>query len=89
MDGRETARVPGVEKLQEIKSLPKRAAAFGEGHEKSSALFLKICWEEPKKQKTRSCRAQELSRSRAQWKGQGRNKCVKARRSSISGKKTE
>jgi len=29
----------------------------------------KICWEEPEKQKTRSCRAQELSRSCAQWKG--------------------
>jgi len=33
---------------------------------KSSALFQEICWEEPEKQKTRSCRAQQLSRSRAQ-----------------------
>src|SRR5205809_5446148 len=41
--------------------LPKQAAAFWEGHKKSSALFQKICWEEPEKQKTRSCRAQELS----------------------------
>src|SRR5271169_271957 len=49
--------------------LPKQAAAFGEGHKKSSALFQKICWEEPEKQKTRSCRAQELSRSCAQWRG--------------------
>src|SRR5277367_1185195 len=49
--------------------LPKRAAAFWEGHKKSSALFQKICWEVPEKQKTRSCRAQELSRSCAQWRG--------------------
>src|ERR1700676_2310514 len=49
--------------------LPKRAAAFWEGHKKSSALFQKICWEEPEKQKARSCRAQELSRSSAQWRG--------------------
>jgi hypothetical protein len=49
--------------------LPKRASAFWEGHEKSSAEFRKICWEEPEKQKTRSCRAQELSRSSAQWRG--------------------
>ena len=39
---------------------------------KSSALFQEICWEEPEKQKTRSCRAQELSRSCAQWRGQER-----------------
>jgi|ERR1700730_1579033 len=32
---------------------------FLEGHKKSSALF-QICWEEPEKQKTRSCRAQEF-----------------------------
>jgi hypothetical protein len=32
--------------------LPKQAAAFWEGHKKSSALFQKICWEEPEKQKT-------------------------------------
>lgn len=31
-------------------------ATTGEGHKKSSALFQKICWEEPEKQKTRSCR---------------------------------
>lgn len=49
--------------------LPKRASAFWEGHKKSSMTFQKICWEEPEKQKTRSCRAQELSRSCAQWKG--------------------
>ena len=49
--------------------LPRRAAAFWEGHKKSSMVFQKICWEEPEKQKTRSCRAQELSRSRAQWRG--------------------
>ena len=49
--------------------LPKRASAFGEGHGKSSSAFQKICWEEPEKQKTRSCRAQELSRSSAQWRG--------------------
>jgi len=48
--------------------LPKRAPAFWEGHEKSSADFQKIYWEEPEKQKTRSCRAQELSRSSAQWR---------------------
>src|SRR5207302_5502550 len=29
-------------------------------------LLQKMCWEEPERQKTRSCRAQELSRSRAQ-----------------------
>jgi hypothetical protein len=44
-------------------------AAFWEGHKKSSVLFEEICWEEPEKQKTRSCRAQELSRSSAQWRG--------------------
>ena len=49
--------------------LPKRASAFWEGHKKSSMVFQKICWEEPEKQKTRSCRAQELSRSSAQWRG--------------------
>jgi hypothetical protein len=49
--------------------LPKRASAFWEGHKKSSMPFQKIYWEEPEKQKTRSCRAQELSRSCAQWKG--------------------
>jgi hypothetical protein len=38
--------------------LPKRAAAFREGTEDSR--------EEPGKQKTRSCRAQELARSSAQ-----------------------
>jgi len=56
--------------------LPKRAAAFWEGHRKSSSLFQKICWEEPEKQKTRSCRAQELSRSSAQWRGQKRKQCA-------------
>jgi hypothetical protein len=50
--------------------LPSRASAFWEGHKKSSARFQKICWEEPEKQKTRRRRAQELSRSGAQWKGQ-------------------
>ena len=35
-------------------------------------VFQKICWEEPQKQKTRSRRAQELSRSCAQWKGKER-----------------
>jgi hypothetical protein len=49
--------------------LPRRTSAFWEGHNKSSTAFQRICWEEPEKQKTRSCRAQELSRSRAQWKG--------------------
>jgi len=38
-----------------------RAAAFCEGHKKSSAQFQKSCWEEPEKQKKRSCQAQELS----------------------------
>src|SRR5713226_7989259 len=57
--------------------LPKRAAAFWEGHKKSSALFQKICWEEPEKQKTRSCRAQELSRSCAQWREQERGQITK------------
>src|SRR5260370_30103358 len=57
--------------------LPKQAAAFWEGHKKSSALFQKICWEEPEKQKARSCRAQELSRSCAQWKGKERRQCTK------------
>ena len=52
--------------------LPKRASAFWEGHKKSSMVFQKICWEEPEKQKTRSCRAQELSRSCAQWRGRER-----------------
>jgi hypothetical protein len=52
--------------------LPKRASAFWEGHKKSLMVFQKISWEEPEKQKTRSCRAQELSRSRAQWKVQKR-----------------
>src|SRR6266851_3652232 len=56
--------------------LPKRAAAFWEGHKKSLALFQKICWEEPEKQKTRSCRAQELSRSCAQWRGKKRKQCT-------------
>jgi hypothetical protein len=37
--------------------LPRRAAAFREGHKKSSALFQKIFWEEPEKQKTRSRRS--------------------------------
>src|SRR5579864_9131265 len=64
--------------------LPRRAAAFWEGHKKSSTVFQKICWEEPEKQKTRSCRAQELSRSRAQWKGRGRRKWTQT---SISGRK--
>src|ERR1700687_2084675 len=49
--------------------LPKREAAFWEGHKKSTALFQKICWEAPEKKKPRSCRAQELSRSCAQWRG--------------------
>src|SRR6266446_4450728 len=57
--------------------LPKQAAAFWEGHKKSSALFQKICWEEPEKQKTRSCRAQELSRSSAQWRGRERRQFTK------------
>src|SRR3984957_9687062 len=50
--------------------LPERASAFWEGHKKSSVTFQEISWEEPEKQKTRSCRAQELSRSCAQWRGQ-------------------
>src|SRR5208283_903288 len=50
--------------------------------EKSSALVQKICWEEPEKQKTRSCRAQELSRSCAQWRGRERKQCTET--SSIS-----
>src|SRR6202795_3770640 len=57
--------------------LPKRAAAFWEGHKKSSVLFQKISWEEPEKQKTRSCRAQELSRSSAQWRRSEREQCTK------------
>jgi hypothetical protein len=56
--------------------LPKRASAFWEGHKKSSMVFQKICWEEPKKQKTRSCRAQELSRSCAQWRGWEWRQCI-------------
>src|SRR5579863_4767676 len=36
------------------------------------AVFQRICWEEPEKQNTRNCRAQKLSRSRAQWRGQER-----------------
>src|SRR5260370_27174502 len=56
--------------------LPKQAAAFWEGHKKSLALFQKICWEEPEKQKTRSCRAQELSRSCAQWRGREWERCT-------------
>jgi hypothetical protein len=56
--------------------LPKRAAAFWEGHKKSSAQFQKICCEEPEKPRTRSCRAQELSRSCAQWRGQERRRCI-------------
>jgi hypothetical protein len=56
--------------------LPKRAAAFWEGHKKSSALFQKICWEEPEKQKPRNCRAQELSRSSTQWRGLKRKQCT-------------
>src|SRR5260370_31371626 len=63
---------PGSERIL----LPKRAAAFREGHKKSSTLFQKICWGEPQKQKTRSCRAQELSRSCAQWRGQERKLCT-------------
>jgi hypothetical protein len=55
--------------------LPKRGAAFWEGHKKSTTLFQKICWEEPEKQKLRSCRAQELSRSSAQWRGGGTEQC--------------
>ncbi len=43
-----------------------QAAAFREGHEKSSTLFQKISWEETEKQKPRSCRAWEFSRSSAQ-----------------------
>src|SRR5260370_42666332 len=58
---------------------PKRAAAFWEGHKKSSSLFQKICWEEPEKQKTRSCRAQELSRSRTQWNGRKRKEWIEPR----------
>jgi hypothetical protein len=49
--------------------LPKRGSAFREGHKKSSLLLSKSFWEEPEKQKSRSCRAQEFPRSRAQWKG--------------------
>src|SRR5260370_26529726 len=56
--------------------LPKQAAAFWEGHKKSSTLFQRICWGEPEKQKTRSCRAQELSRSCARWRGQKRKLCT-------------
>ncbi len=55
--------------------LPKRAAAFWEGHKKPSALFQKICWEEPGKQKPRRCRAQGLARSSGQgnaWHEKGR-----------------
>jgi len=35
-------------------------------HGTQLTLTQKICWEEPGKQKTRSCRAQELARSSAQ-----------------------
>src|SRR5208283_4352147 len=63
-----SALVIGAPKGERI-LLPKRVAAFWEGHEKSSMLFQKISWEEPEKQKPRSCRAQELSRSCAQWRG--------------------
>src|SRR5258706_10296463 len=64
--------------------LPKRAAAFWEGHKKPSVLFQKICWEEPEKQKTRSCRAQELSRSRAQWRGKKRKQCTETYRDRLT-----
>src|SRR5580700_6453623 len=49
--------------------LPRRGSAFREGHEKSPASFPEIFREETEKQKTRSCRAQEFPRSRAQWRG--------------------
>src|SRR5260370_15818731 len=64
---------PGSERIL----LPKQAAAFREGHKKSSSLFQKICWEEPEKQKPRSCWAQELSRSSAQWRVWKRKQCTK------------
>jgi hypothetical protein len=50
--------------------LPKRTAAFWESGltYKSSIRSQHACWEEPEKQKTRSCRAQELSRSSDQWR---------------------
>ena len=65
--------------------LPKRASAFWEGHKKSSMVFQKISWEEPEKQKTRSCRAQELSRSCAQWEG-GNGECTEPLRIGEIGK---
>jgi hypothetical protein len=46
--------------------LPRRAAALWEGPEKSSSVVQRFFGEEPAKQKMRSCRAQELSRTRAQ-----------------------
>src|SRR5260370_21994077 len=49
--------------------LPRRGSAFREGHKKSSLSFAKSFWEETEKQRTRSCRAQEFPRSRAQWRG--------------------
>src|SRR5580692_2025881 len=49
--------------------LPRRGSAFREGHKKSSPSFAKSFWEETEKQKTRSRRAQEFPRSRAQWRG--------------------
>src|SRR5271154_4305385 len=67
--------------------LPRRAAAFWEGHKKSSALFQKNCWEEPEKQRTRSCRAQELSRSCAQWRGWEPEQCTET--SLTGGERTE
>src|ERR1700719_1347800 len=57
--------------------LPRRASAFREGHKKSSLSFAQSFWEETEKQKSRSCRAQEFPRSRAQWKGRNGDKRMK------------
>ena len=58
------ALVIGIHRKR-VELLPKRAAAF---------------WEEPGKQKTRRCRAQELSRSTAQWRGKEREVYTAIRR---------
>ena len=49
--------------------LPRQGSAFREGAQKVLVVFVKSFWEETEKQKSRSCRAQEFPRSRAQWKG--------------------
>ena len=54
---------------QAVPSQAEKSRNLSHEHGKPSALFQKICWEEPEKQKTRSCRAQKLSRSSAQWRG--------------------